>query len=93
VHEFFVWNPQLLEGAWSTNAPQLSELVADYELIGSLAITYGRIEELRWRPRYRTEHTTKILDGMTEPLIEELRGEVGEMLVRVQQQKARACSP
>jgi hypothetical protein len=47
-------HPQLLEGAWIANAPRLSELVADYDLIGDLATTYGRIEELRRRLRNRS---------------------------------------
>jgi hypothetical protein len=79
-------HPQLLEGAWSANAPHLSELVADYELIAKLATTYGRIEELRWRIRYRTDHVTTILDEMTEPLINELREEVADLVERVRAQ-------
>jgi hypothetical protein len=42
--QFTITNPQLLEGAWSANAPRLSELVDDYKLIADLATTYGRIE-------------------------------------------------
>jgi len=61
----------------------LSELVADYGLIGDLATTYGRIEELRWRLRHRSENMTKDLDPMTAPLIAELRGEVDDLLERV----------
>lgn len=49
-------NPPLLEGAWVANASRLSELVADYELVSDLATTYGKIEELRWRLRLRSEH-------------------------------------
>jgi hypothetical protein len=30
--------------------------VADFGLVGDLARTYGRIEELRWRLRYRSDH-------------------------------------
>src|SRR6266540_686679 len=79
-------HPQLLEGAWTANAPRLSELVADYDLIGDLAMTYGRIEELRWRLRHRSENMTKDLDEMTIPLITELRGEVDDLLERVGEQ-------
>ena len=42
-------NSELLEGAWAANAPRLSEILSDHELVGDLAATYGRIEELRWR--------------------------------------------
>jgi hypothetical protein len=38
---FRVVHPQLLEGAWTANAPQLFELVADYDLTSDLATTYG----------------------------------------------------
>jgi hypothetical protein len=76
-------HPQLLDGAWTANAPQLSELVDDYELIADLATTYDRIEELRWRLRYRTEHHDKELDPMTAPLVTELREEVRKLLIRV----------
>lgn len=85
---FTILNPQLLEGAWTASATRLSELIADYELIANLATTYGRIEELRWRLRHRTEHQTAVLDGMTAPLIEELRGEVVDLLERVEKQLA-----
>ncbi len=76
-------NPQLFEGAWTANAPRLSELVADYELIAALATAYGRTEELRWRLRFRTEHMSTLLDDMTEPLVDELRDEVDHLLERV----------
>jgi hypothetical protein len=80
-------HPQLLEGAWIANAPRLSELVADYELIGDLAGMYGRIEELRWRLRHRFE-TVHIdaLDRMTSPLVGELQTEVADLLERVGKQ-------
>jgi hypothetical protein len=76
-------NPQLLEGAWTANAPRLSELVADYGLIADLATAYGRIEELRWRLRFRTEHMSTLLDDMTKPLVDELRDEVDRLLERL----------
>lgn len=86
VPEFEYLHPQLLGGAWTANAPQLSELVEDYDLIADLARAYGRIEELRWRLRYRTEHTTKVLDPITAPLVVELREEVAGLLERVDTQ-------
>jgi hypothetical protein len=77
-------HPQLLEGAWIANAPRLSELVADYDLIGDLATTYGRIEELRWRLRNRSTTTNlRVLDDMTAPLVYELEAEVADLLERV----------
>jgi hypothetical protein len=85
---FELRNPQLLEGAWIANAPRLSELIADYELIADLATAYGWIEELRWRIRYRTEHASARLDGMTAPLVEELRAEVADLIERVKEQVA-----
>jgi hypothetical protein len=79
-------NPQLLEGAWTASASRLSELVADYKLIADLATAYGRIEELRWRLRYRTEHRGEWLDAMTASLVEELQPEVDDLLGRVARQ-------
>jgi hypothetical protein len=79
-------HPQLLEGAWAASVSRLSELVADYELIADLATAYGRIEELRWRLRYRTEHRSSWLDEMTVPLVDELRAEVADLLDRVGRQ-------
>jgi len=83
---FVALHPQLLDGAWTANASQLSELVEEYELIADLATTYDRIEELQWRLRYRTEHHTKELDAMTAPLVTELREEVRNLLIRVGEQ-------
>jgi hypothetical protein len=82
----FLINPQLLEGAWAASASRLSELIADYRLIANLATTYGRIEELRWRVRYRTEHERTILDSPIRQLAVELRDEVEKLLERVRQQ-------
>jgi hypothetical protein len=82
-------NPQLLEGAWAANAPRLSEILSDYDLVGDLAFTYGRIEELRWRLRQRTALLAVNLDvaqemaRMTEPLVKELVTEVTDCLARV----------
>jgi hypothetical protein len=85
---FTINNPQRLEGAWTASAPRLAELIANYELVADLATVYGRLEELRWRLRYRTEHQTPVLDGMTAPLVKELRGEVADLLERIEQQLA-----
>jgi hypothetical protein len=79
-------HPQLLDRAWNANAPRLAELVADYELIAELGITYGRIEELRWRLRHRTESRSAELDTMTARLVEELRDENRDLLERVDAQ-------
>jgi hypothetical protein len=80
---FLVLNPQLLAGAWLASATRLTELVPDYKLTGDLAFTYGRIEELRWRLRYRTEHHDAQLDAMIVPLVDEIRTEVIDLLARV----------
>lgn len=82
----FLVNPQLLEGAWAASASRLSELIADYKLIADLGTAYGRIEELRWRIRSRTEHERTVLDGPIRQLAIELRDEVAELLKRVRQQ-------
>ncbi len=87
-----ILHPQLLEGAWGANAPRLSEILADYELIGNLGSTYGRIEELRWRLRQRTPliatapNLANALDAMTKPLIDDLVLEVADVLARVDAQ-------
>jgi hypothetical protein len=90
-------NPQLLEGAWLANASRLSEILSDYELVGDLAFTYGRIEELRWRLRERTVALGVNVDiaytlaTMTEGLVRELAAEVDGLLERVR--KAIADPP
>ena len=83
---FTFLDTELLEGAWTANAPQLSELLADFDLVGDLAITYGRLEELRWRLRARSELRTLDLDPMTAPLVDELRVEVADLLKRIDAQ-------
>jgi hypothetical protein len=86
-----VLNPELLEGAWSANAPRLSEILSDYELVGDLAATYGRTEELRWRLRQRTALIGVNLDMaatiavMTKGLVDELSVEVANALTRVRE--------
>jgi hypothetical protein len=81
-------NPELLDGAWLASASRLSELIADYQLIADLATAYGRIEELRWRVRYRTENRSSSMDEMTAPLVDELRSEIADLLERVTRQIA-----
>jgi hypothetical protein len=82
-------NPQLLDGAWAANAPRLSEILNDYDLVGDLAFTYGRIEELRWRLRTHTGLLAANLDraheilAMNELLVRELVTEVADRLGRV----------
>ena len=83
---FSFLNPQLLEGAWTASASRLSELVADHKLIADLATAYGRIEELRWGLRYRTENRNDWLDPMTAPLVDMLRSEVDDLFERVTRQ-------
>ncbi len=84
-------NSELLEGAWAANAPRLSEILSDHELVGDLAATYGRIEELRWRLRQRTALLGVNLDvayaiaRMTQPLVDELVGEIADVLGRVEE--------
>jgi hypothetical protein len=84
--DFSFRNPELLEGAWTASASRLSELVAEYELVADLATAYGRIEELRWRLRYRTEHRSTWLDTMTASLVSELQLDVTDLLERVARQ-------
>ena len=84
-----ILHPELLEGAWSANAPRLSEILANFELTSDLASTYGRIEELRWRLRQRTaliatdQGLAAALAGMTKGLVDELAVEVADVLPRV----------
>lgn len=90
-----VLHPELLDGAWTANAPRLTQLVANYELTTKLASTYGRIEELRWRLRQRTatiavmagSHVAQQLrvsiDNMTRPLVAELHDEITDLVQQV----------
>lgn len=80
---FMLSNPQLLEGAWNASAPRLSELLEDVKLVADLSVTYGRLEELRWRLRQRTEHRTAALDNMTLPLLAQLGREIEDLLERI----------
>jgi hypothetical protein len=80
----------LLDGAWAANASRLSELVAEYDLISELANIYGRIEDLRWRLRFRSENPpmTQLVDTITVPLVSELQNEVAGLIDRVGEQVA-----
>lgn len=76
-------NPQLLEGAWTASAPRLAELIADYEFTAGIAVAYGRLEELRWRLRTRTERGMPGLNQMIEALVDELLPEVEGLLKEI----------
>lgn len=77
-------HPQLLDRAWTTSAPSLAELVADYRLTADIARTYGRIEELRWRLRTRTQLSLQGgLEGMISALVAELITETKELVERI----------
>ena len=80
---FRILNPQLLDSAWKANSERLGDLLSDYKLVSDLHFFYGRLEELRWRIRVRTEATTTALDNMTKPLVKELQGQVGELVAEV----------
>ena len=75
-------HPELLDGAWRSSGERLGDLL-DYELVGDLATFYGRLEELRWRIRHRTQARDSYLDGMTKALAGEMAGEVASLLDRV----------
>jgi hypothetical protein len=79
-------HPQLLEAAWTASAPRLTELLADYELAADLGVAYGRIEELRWRLRVRTQRGFLSLDGMILVLVGELISEVDDLLTQIAKQ-------
>jgi hypothetical protein len=79
-------HPQLLDSAWSASASRLTELVADFKLTADLAVAYGRIEELRWRLRFRTAHRDTTLDEPTAALVGELLREVDGLILRVDDQ-------
>ena len=79
----FLVNPQLLEGAWTASASRLAELIEEYKLIADLATFYGRVEELRWRVRLRTEQHRTTLNEPIHALVVELQCEVGKLLKRV----------
>ena len=77
-------HPQLLDRAWTASAPSLAELVADYRLTADIARTYGRIEELRWRLRTRTQLSLQGgLEGMISALVAELITETKELVERI----------
>jgi hypothetical protein len=80
---WMILHPQLLDGAWSASSERLGDLLTDYELVADLSIFYGRVEELRWRLRYRTQARTAEIDGMTFTLANEMRTEVQGLLERL----------
>lgn len=81
-------HPELLDGAWTSSGERLGDLLAEYGLVGELATFYGRLEELRWRLRHRTQARDSYLDGMTRGLAAEMQGEVDSLLERVATQSA-----
>jgi hypothetical protein len=81
VHEFL--HPELLDGAWASSGERLGDLLADYDLVAHLATFYGRLEELRWRIRHRTQERDTYLDGMAKALAVEMQSEVDEARDRV----------
>lgn len=81
-------HPELLDGAWTSSGERLGDLLAEYGLVGELAPFYGRLEELRWRIRHRTQARDSYLDGMTKALAEEMQQEVDSLLERVARQAA-----
>jgi hypothetical protein len=82
-------HPQLLHGAWTASAARLTQLISVYDLTTKLAVTYGRIEELRWRLRLRTEQRTTDLDAPTRALVGELVDEVRDLIMQVVEQIER----
>jgi len=82
-------HPLLLDGAWAANAPRLSEILTDHSLVGSLASAYGRIEELRWRVRARTEMMSGLgVNGraLAKPIIalaSQLDDDLGQLIPQV----------
>lgn len=79
-------HPELLDAAWASSGERLGDLLAEYDLVGDLATFYGRLEELRWRIRHRTQARDSWLDGMTKGLADEMQGEVESLLERVAKQ-------
>jgi len=83
---FMLLHPELLDASWAASSARLGDLLADYELVATLAAFYGRLEELRWRIRYRTRARDTHLDGMTLPLVAEMQEEVANLLSRVEKE-------
>jgi hypothetical protein len=78
-----ILHPQLLDGAWTANGERLGDLLAKYDIVAGLATFYGRLEELRWRIRHRTQARDLELDGMILALAKEMVDEVADVLRRV----------
>jgi hypothetical protein len=73
-------HPELLDASWHASATRLSELLSNYELVADLATFYSRLEELRWRIRFRTQAQSSILDEMTHKLAHEMVKEMDDVL-------------
>lgn len=87
--QFTYLNPQLLDGSWHANATRLAQLFDNVTLIAALAKTYGRIEELRWRLRLRSEQRLVEMDPMIQPLVDELVDEINGLLDDIRAQVER----
>jgi hypothetical protein len=87
---FALIHPQLLDGTWSSSGERLGDLLAEYDLVARLSTFYGRLEELRWRIRYRTKAQDTAIDPMTQALAVQMRFEVAELIEKVQ---AEASAP
>jgi hypothetical protein len=82
-----ILHPQLLDGAWAASGGRLGDLLADYELVSDVSIFYGRLEELRWRLRYRTQARIDDLDRMTLGLASEMKDDVVGLLKRISEEE------
>jgi hypothetical protein len=87
---FALIHPQLLDGSWSSSGERLGDLLAEYDLVARLSTFYGRLEELRWRIRYRTQAQDTAIDPMTQDLAVEMQSEVVKLIEKVQ---AEASAP
>jgi hypothetical protein len=74
---------QLLDGTWASSGERLGDLLAEYDLVAELSTFYGRLEELRWRIRYRTQARDSAIDQITLDLAEEMRAEVAGLIDKV----------
>jgi hypothetical protein len=84
---FALIHPQLLDGTWSSSGERLGDLLAEYDLVARVSTFYGRLEELRWRVRYRTQASDSAVDTMTLALAVEMQPEVAELIKKVQAQE------
>lgn len=85
---FKLIHPQLLAGTWAASGERLGDLLSEYELVARVSTFYGRLEELRWRIRHRTEARDEVLNSMTLALAKEMQQEVTTLIrdVRAQEQ-------